>query len=175
MQIILPDYSTTGATSSYPFLNVIDTSAGVLVFNPSNGTIVFNGTVICTPPSISLWYYIQLKVTLAQQQGASQISFFTAGQNPFITPTSSSDITGPATGGLITINGGFFQNSPVVWMDSGPIGGGGSALPITQATGVTFVNSGEITVTIPATTAGTYVLSLMNPDNSYTSIDIVTS
>ena len=172
MLILIPDFNQGVAVPTAPSYHIMDTNAGLVQFVSggvsSPGGVVFNGTAIYTPPTVAIWAFIQKTVTLGLMNGLMQVSFL-----PTILATVTSALPNPVSiaGGTLTLVGTNFQNGMTAVMDYTA----GSALPICQLGAVNVIDSTDATIVIPATTAGTYSITLFNTDGSYVTTSVTTA
>jgi hypothetical protein len=162
MIITFVDSSTSSATAANPTFHIIDTSAGLLQFVSAGastpGSIDFNTVGFYTPATTAEWAYLQMRVALAIQQGLTSLSFVPATTTVL---TSASGIS--HTGGTSTLVGLGFQAGMTVSLDVSS----GSAYNVQNCGTATVVSSKSATITIQPTTAGTYNMTIFNPDGSY--------
>lgn len=172
MQIIIVDTSNGSATPAAPSIHIIDTTSGLVQFISGGvstpGTIVFNqnGTPVFTPPSNAVWAYLQTQVTLGLMNGVQQLNF---ANYPLMTITAPAAF--PIAGGVMTINGTGFQSGCTCSADISS----GSAIAVTNLGTASFINSTALQINFPATSAGTYVLTVFNPNGNYATIAVTTS
>jgi hypothetical protein len=162
MLIILLDTTTGSATSIAPTYHILDTAGGSVQFvsggSTSPGTISFNGTTIFTPATIAVWGYLQGQITNAILQGVQTLSFVNLAG-----PTVTSATGVLAAGGVTSVVGTGFQPQCSGMLDVAA----GSALSIMNLGYATYTDDQHVAFTVPAVTAGTYKLTIFNPDGGY--------
>lgn len=171
MLISFLDTSTGAATAAAPTFHIIDTSAGLLQFVSGGastaGTIIFNNMDVYTPPSVAVWAYLQSQIVVGLRNNVGQIQF----NQSLMTVASYSPNPASAEGDTLTIIGTNFQEGMNASVDYTV----GSALPIINCGVVTFINNTQIQVTIPAMTAGSYPLTLINSNKGYIVFSVTTA
>jgi len=169
MLITFVDGATSPAVSTAPTYYFVDTSSGVLQFVSGGasaaGTISLNGIALFTPGSVGLWAYLQTQVTLGLQNDLSKLSFVSS------VPPSASAATASISGGTMNVTGTGFQPGCWAILDYAV----GSALSVANLGTATFILDTSVSFTVPATSAGTYKVTLFNPDGGYVIFGVTTS
>jgi len=141
-------FTATGGTAPDTWSVSSGTLPGGLSLNSSTGTL--SGT-----PTVSGSFSFGILVTDANGQTASRNFNFSiavaASGNPTISSVSP---TSGTAGTSVTVNGANFVSGAVV-----AFGG-------TNATSTTFVNSTQLTASVPSIAVGTYDVKVTNPDTS---------